>query len=60
MIASSIGGALGYSLAAAALELFEVPILKAHLVPSSGAIFGVFLGSAQAVELWRVEAATPR
>jgi hypothetical protein len=51
MIASAIGGALGYSLAAAALELFEVPILKAHLVLSYGAIFGLFLGAAQAAVL---------
>jgi hypothetical protein len=51
MVASAIGGALGYSLAAAALELFEVPILKAHLVLSYGAIFGLFLGTAQAAVL---------
>jgi hypothetical protein len=48
MAASAIGGALGYSAAAAALELLEVPFLKAHLAPSYGAIMGLFLGAAQA------------
>ena len=51
LIASAVGAALGYASAAAVLELFEVAILKATLVPSYTAIIGLFLGAAQAIVL---------
>jgi hypothetical protein len=54
IVASVVGGGLGYGAAAAVLELFEVPILKANLVPSFGAILGIFVGVSQGLVLgWR-------
>jgi hypothetical protein len=52
--ASAVGAGLGYASAAAVLELLEVPVLKAALIPSFGAIVGLFTGAAQGVTLWRV------
>lgn len=51
LVASALGAAIGYGVAAAALELFEIEILRANLVPSFGLIVGLFLGVAQAVSL---------
>jgi hypothetical protein len=52
--ASAVGAGLGYASAAGVLELLEVPVLKAALIPSFGAIVGVFTGAAQGLTLWRV------
>ena len=52
MVMSVVGGALGYGAAAAVLELFDVPILKANLVPSFGAILGIFVGVSQGLVFW--------
>ena len=46
-----VGGALGYGAAAAVLELFDLPVLKANLVPSFGAILGLFVGVSQGLVL---------
>ena len=51
IVASVVGGALGYGAAAAALELFDLPVLKANLVPSFGAILGLFVGVSQGLVL---------
>jgi hypothetical protein len=55
---SAVGGALGYGIAAAVLELFDVPVLKANLVPSFGAILGLFVGLAQGLGGWPRESPT--
>jgi hypothetical protein len=52
LVTSAVGGALGYGIAAATLELFDVPALKANLVPSFGAILGLFVGLAQGLAGW--------
>lgn len=52
--ASAVGAGLGYASAAGVLELLEVPVLKAALIPSFGAIVGLFTGAAQGLTLWRV------
>jgi hypothetical protein len=52
LVTSAVGGALGYGIAAAVLELFDVPVLKANLVPSFGAILGLFVGVAQGLGAW--------
>jgi hypothetical protein len=52
LVTSAAGGALGYGIAAAVLELFDVPVLKANLVPSFGAILGLFVGVAQSLGPW--------
>ena len=52
LLTSAVGGALGYGVAAAVLELFEVPILKTNLVPSFGAILGLFVGVSQGLVVW--------
>ncbi len=51
LLATALGVGLGYGSAAAVLELFEVAVLKANLVPSYGAIVGLFVGVAQAIAL---------
>ena len=51
LLATAFGLGLGYGSAEAVLELFEVTILKANLVPVFGAIVGLFLGVAQAIAL---------
>ena len=53
LIASAIGAGIGYGIAAAALELFEIEFLRANLVLSFGAMVGLLLGGAQAVALMR-------
>ena len=53
LIASAIGAGIGYGIAAAALELFEIEFLRANLVLSFGAMVGLLLGVAQAVALMR-------
>jgi len=53
IIASAIGAGIGYGIAAAALELFEIEFLRANLVLSFGAMVGLLLGGAQAVALMR-------
>ena len=53
LIASAIGAGIGYGIAAAALELFEIEFLRANLVLSFGAMVGLFLGVAQAFALLR-------
>ena len=52
IVASVVGSGLGYGAAVAVLELFDVPILKANLIPSFGAILGMFVGVAQGLVLW--------
>jgi len=52
--ASAVGAGLGYASAAGVLELLEVPVLKAALIPSFGAIVGLFTGAALGLTLWRV------
>lgn len=51
LVATAVGVGLGYGSAAAVLELFEIPVLKTNLIPSFGAIVGLFLGVAQATAL---------
>jgi len=51
ILASAVGAGLGYGAATAALELLEVPVLKANLIPAFGAILGLFIGLAQGVVL---------
>lgn len=51
--ASAVGAGLGYASAAGILELLEVPVLKAALIPSYGAILGLFVGAAQGLASWR-------
>jgi hypothetical protein len=51
LVATAVGAALGYGSAAAVLELFDVTVLKANLVPAFGAIVGLFVGVAQAIAL---------
>lgn len=51
IVASLIGGALGYASALGILEVLEVPILRANLIPSYGAILGLFIGVAQGLVL---------
>jgi len=53
LIASAVGAGIGYGIAAAALELFEIELLRANLVLSFGAMVGLFLGAAQALALLR-------
>jgi hypothetical protein len=47
IVASTVGTGLGYGAAAAVLELLDVPILRANLIPSFGAIVGLCVGVAQ-------------
>lgn len=49
IVASAVGAGLGYGAAIGLLELVEVPILKTNLIPSFGAILGLFVGAAQAL-----------
>jgi hypothetical protein len=51
IVASAAGAALGYGAALGALEVLEVPILKANLMPSFGAMLGLFLGIAESLVL---------
>ena len=51
ILATVIGTGLGYGAAAAVLELLEVEILRANLIPSFGAIVGALTGLAQAAVL---------
>ncbi len=51
IVATAVGAGLGYGAASAALEVFEIPLLKANMVPSFGLILGVFIGVAQALVL---------
>jgi len=53
LIASAVGAGIGYGIAAAALELFDIDFLRANLVLSFGAMVGLFLGGAQALALSR-------
>ena len=58
VVATAVGLFLGQGTAAAVLELLEVAFLKGNLIPSFGAILGLFTGIAQAVVWWRVSAAS--
>jgi hypothetical protein len=58
LLASMTGAGLGYGAAAAILELFEIPLLKAALGLSFGAILGLFVGFAQALVLRSTRRAT--
>lgn len=51
IVATAIAAGLGYGTASALLEVFEIPFLKLNLVPSFGAILGIFIGVAQALVL---------
>jgi hypothetical protein len=51
IVASAVGAALGYGVALGALEVLEVPILKASLMPSFGAMLGLCVGVAQSLVL---------
>ena len=53
LIASAVGAGIGYGIAAAALELFDIDFLRANLVLSFGAMVGLFLCAAQALALSR-------
>ena len=53
VIATAVGAGLSYGTAAGLLELFEIPVLKANLVPVFAAIVGLFIGIAQAIALPR-------
>lgn len=48
---TALGGALGYGIAVALLELIDVVPLRAALVPSFGGILGAFIGVAQSLVL---------
>jgi hypothetical protein len=58
-LTSGVGAALGYGVAPAALELFDVPVLKASLVPSFGATLGLFVGVAQGLGAWPLGGRNP-
>ena len=51
IVASMIGAGLGYGAATGVLELLDLPVLKASLVPSFGAILGIVIGIAQGLVL---------
>ena len=51
--AGMVGTGLGFGAAAAVLELLEVPVLKANLIPAFGAIIGLLAGLAQGLVLRR-------
>lgn len=57
LVATAAGAAIGYGTAAAALELFEIAVLRANVVPSYVGILGLFIGVAQAVALMRTSRA---
>jgi len=46
-----LGGAVGYGIAAVVLEVVDVQVLRAAIVPSFGAILGAFIGVAQGLVL---------
>jgi hypothetical protein len=51
ILMTALGGAVGYGIAAVVLEVVNVQVLRAALVPSFGAILGAFIGIAQALVL---------
>ena len=59
IVTSVVGGAVGYGAAAAVLEVLDVPLLKANLVPSFGAILGLFVAVSQSLVLWSSESRGP-
>ena len=56
LIGSAVGTAIGYGIAAALLEGFEIDLLRASLVLWFGATVGLFMGLAQGIVLARVGA----
>ena len=52
ILSTVVGAGLGYGAAIGVLELFDVPILKANVILSFGAILGLFIGVAQGLVLW--------
>lgn len=57
---SAVGAAIGYGLAAALLELFEVPVLRTNLVLAFGGILGLSVGIAQALAFGTRGLSSPR
>jgi hypothetical protein len=53
IVATMVGTGLRYGAAAAVLELLEVPVLKANLIPAFGAIIGLLAGVSQSLVLRR-------
>ena len=51
IVATVIGAGLGYGAAIGMLELLDMPILKANVILSFGAILGLFVGLAQSLVL---------
>ena len=51
ILMTTLGGAAGYGIAAVLLEVIDVEILRAAIVPSFGAILGVLIGVAQGLVL---------
>jgi hypothetical protein len=51
ILMTALGGAVGYGIAAVVLEVVDVQVLRAAIVPSFGAILGGFIGIAQALVL---------
>lgn len=52
-VATAVGAFVGQGIAAAMLELLEIGVLKANLIPAFGGIIGLFVGVAQSVVLGR-------
>ncbi len=52
-LATAVGAALGWGAAGLILEIIEIEFLRAGLIPSFGAIVGLFVGAAQAFVLTR-------
>ncbi|GAC1506688.1 MAG: hypothetical protein NVS1B3_06480 [Candidatus Dormibacteraceae bacterium] len=51
LVATMVATGLGYAAATGALELLEIGILRANLIPSFGVIVGLFVGIAQSLVL---------